>query len=79
MGGARTVEVLTLHEIMKTLRIRPYRKNFMFIIKLCGPSFLFPPINIPPSWHAGQSVHVTSHVCMHWVATLSFSQRNPVW
>lgn len=75
------MQVLALYVTTRIPHMRTLWKNSMYIIELCGSNFPFlflpfPSINTPPSWCAGQSVHMACRVCINWVATLSFSWIN---
>lgn len=74
MGRARANESSHTLSNRENPHERPLR---LFIIKLHGSNFLFPSISTPPSRHTGHSMLVACHICICWVATLSFSQINP--
>lgn len=75
------MEVLAGYGITSTLHEKTFQEELHVIIKLCGSNCLFQPlpfpsVHTPPSRHTGQSVHMAYHVCMVWVATLSFFPVN---
>lgn len=64
---------------MRTLQEKKSTVLPSFIIKLYGSDVLFPSLTIPPSWHAGQNVHVACHVCRCRVVALPSAPINPLW
>lgn len=65
------VILVTKTLLVRTLQEELYANNKSLCLTSPSLYFPFPSKNTPPSQHAGWSVHMACHVCMHWAATLS--------